>query len=685
MRRDDLLALDANKLAALSNRGLVKRAIKDVTAGRGPSITVEDDGAVVAKVADVVTRLDLDAPLRETSCTCPALDVCRHRVMAVIAYQRAVSGGEDSRNEGILRSQAPWSPGTFDDDALRERLGRAAYARAIRRRRVGYAASVRRSADGPAVELPTCTVRFLIPGSLGYARCDCRASVDCEHVALAVWAFRRADEQGLTVPRVTVEVGEAGGAGERAGEPVKRSEILTSRPDVLEPIVGLGRELVLDGAVGSSEALAARFSRVKRSLRRHGFVWLVSLLEDLERALEGYAMRAAAYRPELVGDLVTELHARALAARGDGELPPRTVLGLDEPGETRLEHVHLVSLGARLRAETTGAGATATRARVTADVHLVHPHTLDVLVLRKRWELSLDALGPEVARRSVLSGVTLGDLARGQLVTQVAKRRANRQLVLGRGGLGRTSVTPQRGDWDGLGAPLFVRDVSALERALRDRAPSVLRPRLLADRVHVFAIETVGAFAYSAAEQTFRADLHDPRGRTLRVELGHSIAAPRAVDALASALAGRFGPPRFVSGEVRREGEHLVMVPLSVVAHRVVVLDLEAIGPAVGTLPYGQIVPSEDPIHEVLTEARAHLDAGAHQGLRHVTSSWRDRLLELAERLARVGLSTCAERARGLHRQLAACPVHETAASHPVAVAWLDASLQVRLCLEATA
>jgi hypothetical protein len=43
--RDDLLALTPDALAALANRGLVKRATKDLDAGTGPTIEVE--GATV--------------------------------------------------------------------------------------------------------------------------------------------------------------------------------------------------------------------------------------------------------------------------------------------------------------------------------------------------------------------------------------------------------------------------------------------------------------------------------------------------------------------------------------------------------------------------------------------------------------------------------------------------------------
>ncbi|MEU6239160.1 hypothetical protein ABZ885_40075, partial [Kitasatospora sp. NPDC047058] len=45
--RADLLALTPDTLAALANRGLVKRAAKDVDSGAGPQVECAADGSVL--------------------------------------------------------------------------------------------------------------------------------------------------------------------------------------------------------------------------------------------------------------------------------------------------------------------------------------------------------------------------------------------------------------------------------------------------------------------------------------------------------------------------------------------------------------------------------------------------------------------------------------------------------------
>lgn len=699
MIRDDLIALDPDALAALTNRGLVKRALRDLDAGRGPALDVELDGTVVARSKsatgdEVVARLPPGAVLTETECTCAAPGMCRHRVAAVLAYRaaheraatsdaRSRTGERDGEREARTTSSAPapatpeslsrtreragvreaptrripehaehagatadgWSPGAIDDDALRAHLGRAAFRRA--ERHAGVLAHTVRGPGAPAAKLPTCTVRFLVPHDLRYARCDCAAQGPCAHVALAVWAFRRADESASDA----VTVGEA--------PPVRLA--------ALEPARALTRELLLDGAANAGATIAARLARARRPLSRARLRWPAAICDDLEATLADHAARDARYHPERVGDLLTELHARALAAE-DGALPAAAVLGRDEPAETRIERLRLVSLGARLRLEARD-GDQGTRAH--ASVFFADPGARTVLVLRKRWDVPPGETGPALARRHVQRGVSLGALARGQVVTGAAKRRADRTLVLGRGAAGRTGVTPQRGDWDRLGAPIFADDLAALSRTLRAQPPAVVAPRVRAARVHAVAVHAIGRWGWRAGPQTLVARIHDRAGRSLRLDLPSSAAAPHAVDALARALEGAFGPVRFVSGEVRRVGESLVMTPLAVAADRVVALALEPVDGA-GALPHEPDDEPTDPIHDALLAARTHLDAGAHRGLCHAPARWHAELARIAGALDDVGLHEHARRTRAA----ADATDDETRVD-----AWLAASLRVRLAL----
>src|SRR6185312_15394399 len=106
------------------------------------------------------------------------------------------------------------------------------------------------------------------------------------------------------------------------------------------------------------------------------------------------------------------------------ELPPGVILGTDEAAETRLDHVRLVSLGARLEADGSSRAA---------EVYLADPDSGIVLVLAKRWtfaegEEPLD--GAALGERAIAPRIGLATLARGQMVSRGVKRQANRAMAL---------------------------------------------------------------------------------------------------------------------------------------------------------------------------------------------------------------------------------------------------------------
>jgi hypothetical protein len=85
-----LTTFDEDALALLANKGLVKRAQRDVEDGK---IAVTGfDGQLVSVSADGETvRIDARGP-RAASCTCPAPGTCRHRLAATIVIQNTPVG-----------------------------------------------------------------------------------------------------------------------------------------------------------------------------------------------------------------------------------------------------------------------------------------------------------------------------------------------------------------------------------------------------------------------------------------------------------------------------------------------------------------------------------------------------------------------------------------------------------------
>jgi hypothetical protein len=601
--RADLLALTPEAIAALANLGLVKRAQREIAEGKGPALAEEDDGTVVGTFADgVVARLLPGKAMKDSPCSCGAASVCRHRVATALAYRPWRQGAVD-----VAPPVAEvWSPAEIDDAALERALGAKTLARARAQLARGLLVTIE-AGSPPTARLPSCTVRFLVPRDVAYARCDCVEAGACEHLAIAVWAFREGKKDG-----VVSLGGKALGEREHAA---------------LAAALELAREILAAGVVRPAPS-AARFAEVRSRCAGLGMVWIASLLADLEQTLEAYHARSALYGAHEVHELVVELAARARAAHAAGaELPPRYLLGEDEAPETKLDHVRLVSLGARVLAD----GKTR-----HAEVFLADPDAAMVLVLAKRWSDSDDD-GPKLARRSVAARISLGQLAAGQLVSKAVKRRANHSLEIAGSRTRESSVTPQRGDWGSLPSPLCVRDVAAHLAALRARPPRMLRPRVLAEGVCAVAVKSVRDVFYVPAEQSVVAILEDAAGTLLRAVVTHRAVAPHALDAAAAALSAEV---RFVSGDLVTRGPEPTLEIVAIAGKELVVPDLADV---VEAPSLARAVPrsAADPLTEALAAATSLLEETLHTGL---ASLPHERLRAAAARLDEVGLASLAAR-----------------------------------------
>ncbi|MFC5104677.1 hypothetical protein [Kibdelosporangium philippinense] len=561
--RPDLLALTPDSLAALANRGLVKRAMKDLDAGTGPAVEVAD-GTVRGTFADgVVSSLPPGVTLDAAPCSCGATSVCRHRVALVLAYQRDAPAAEDTQ----------WSPGSVTDEELETRFGKRTMQQALRTLRAGYAATVRRPAT---VELPTCTVRFLVPGDLGYVHTDASANHRDESIVLAVWAFRGAE--GLTGD-VKLDVG---------GGQVEASD-LSQLHDLLA-------QLLTDGAVHAGPVLDAAWRRVQRDLTAQHLHWPAAAVEDLIDQLDAYRNRSARYRAERFAELITELHARSC-----GTGPRSEVLGTDEPAETPLRRVRLTALGCRAHEQT-------------ADVYFASG---DMVLVHRDAPM-------RTATRTAVANV----------VSESVSRSASRVLRLRAGRVGKTSVTPVGTSWQQLPEPLLVRDLVACAESLGALPPRVVRARVAAELVRVVEIAKVHNIGYDPATQQLDAVVADAAGTTAMVSATYRGVRPQSLDALAKALGEE---PTHISGTLRRVRGTIVIDPLAVLTPSgVVVPDLATAASA--HLPSSTSTP--DPISSAVDDAMTVLAEAAHRGLRDVPPSLRARLTELADDLHRVGLRT---------------------------------------------
>lgn len=617
--RADLLALTDDSLAALANRGIVKRSVREVTEGKGPTLT-EDEESLTASFADgTIVVLPPGVTIEKSRCTCPASGVCRHRVMLVIAYRargtEPVRGGEGGAIAGDL---VAWTPAVFTNDELETQLGSRTFAAARKVLRSGYRARVRRpSAAEPVatVELATCTVRFLVPNQLGYARVDAARGSREDAIALAVWAYRAADETNQEASVVDVEVG---------GGP---SSVATKTSGI-EPALPLLADLLGDGISGTGSAVATAVAQARRAMDARNLRWPVDLLDDLSEQLDAYRARSSRYQPMQAAALVAESIGRHRCVTGGGASLRVQVLGTEEAAETPLRLLRLVGLGARVRGDETSR---------SVEIYLAHPEAGVVLALRRRID-SKDNEPPsahELGCRKA-GGARLSALASANVVTESAVRAANRVVRIADGRVAKTTVAPSAGRWDDLPEHILVTDLETEAARLAGLAPAVLRARVVTETVRAVAVEAVEEAHYLPGPQQLHAVIQAPTGRA-RVIYAHTAAAPGAIDALVKALNGD-APVRFVAGHLRRHGGEIVIEPTAVVAGSTVVVPAfaEPTGQAISSAP----ITSTDRL--VLAVADA-IDVSAdvvHRGHRHLPPIWLQRAERASTQLRRTGLTS---------------------------------------------
>ena len=620
--RTDLLALTNEALIRLANVGLVKRAVKEIEAGIAPTLVEDADGTVVASARDgASTRLTRGVALQNTSCTCGAAQVCRHRLAAVLAYQATKRSGtsvdtsDSSANRQPWTTQAAptaaadprWHPGSISDAALLKACGAPLLARAMAAMQLGLVVTTipgSITATGainvPTAMLPTATVQFLVPNDVAYAKCDCAKGQGCEHVVLAVHAFRCGPDGGM---HTLGDNSKTAADGPTSPIDQTTAKIVYA---ALTHVVNYGI-----AAPGSHDKLSA----ARGAAQRHGWLWIVHGLEAIERLADAYQRQSASFQlaalAREVGEVVARLRAATAAAP---TLPSRWLLGSDQAAETTMEQVRLLSLGARLDGDDD---------RRMVRMYFADPDTATVLVLDKSWP-NETRNGPDLGQLYASSKMSVTALAQGELITRAARRQANGALDLGAARGMKSSLLPSTGSWESLPEPLLVRDLATFTEKRRNQPPSCLMPRSLGAGIVVVAIKQVGRIDLSQDHQTVTALVSDAVGNALELHTHHRTVSPGAVDATVQALRT---PASHVAGQLQRTSRGWYMEPLAFFAKQVVVVDL-----------YYPSSPNLGPLHDAGRDNPNRYDhdgkSGAHPTTQ--TTSQLDNLLsDLADYLGR--------------------------------------------------
>jgi hypothetical protein len=620
-RREDLLGLSPEALAQATNLGLVKRAMKELAGGYRPDLKLDEAATLTANFSDgVVTIWEAGKPIQQARCTCGSATVCRHRIMAALAYREATDD-----------SPAPLaSPACVDEETLARLIAPRALALAHALRDEGLALDICYHGEPcPTARLPMATVRFWGGAALETARCDCVQGTGCEHIALAVWAFREA-QADCNGP---VRLGEA---ARKALDDAPYRQLVES----------LLRHGVKRGLAPHRQSL----NLAREAADQSGAVWLGLLLGDWEDWLGAYAARSARYDAAEGLGLLAELALRLSAGRQPGQA--KAAGGIGEAEEVELDKLRLMSLGCRIDRDGDGRSARIILADCDTGTRFVLGHT---------WQQPDSSADENILIQSqrLAPGVKLGALATGQLLSQQAKRRADGSLSLARARTAQNSLLPQSGDWSSLGRPLCVERLADLRQEKHAHPLPQTSPRHAASSYAVLRIETIETQFYDPNQQTLIAILRDKDGENLVLRRSHQSHTRHALDAIAGVLAGQFGPPSHVAGVLGFEGRQMRLEPWAFTCGRVVIPDLEPACGALAKTPTGYAGAVDvSAFSQVLRELEQEIASLLHNGLMDLGGAWQDRCQRLQTQLRSLSLFVLAQALDSLVAE-----IHQSAAN----------------------
>src|SRR5262245_14622596 len=496
MPRPDLLALSPDDLAALANRGLVKRAQRECEAGELTTRwEVSGDGTICATWSDgAACTLPGGGTVKDAQCSCGALGLCRHVLRTVLAWQQrevAAVAADATRPPG----PQPWDPGRIDDAALERQVAKAVLARAASLWSQGVLAELLRSAKPSAsFHCPGHTVRFPVPDDLRYAQCSCAEPAPCVHTVLAVRAFRLLD---------------AAASSGIVSEGPRDAPAPRATLDAAESCV---RDLLAAGLASLGQPWRDRVRRVASECAAASLTWPAQILEEMADDCDRAPAHEPAFAPGQLTERTGELLLRLDAIRaGCAPVPQTFIRGLMTDRDSDLGPARFIGLGAAI---------TESRRSSRLTVFLQHSDNGRIMTVARDFTEE-DAGSPaarkpfhELARAPAVKGASLAGLSAGQLVTQGGRRTASGRLLIGRA---RAVVNPQNYAWERLRAAAMVEDSAELTARLLLLPPASFLPRREAADFRVWPLDGVEQATFDPATNAIVAVLRDRSGLAARL------------------------------------------------------------------------------------------------------------------------------------------------------------------------
>lgn len=185
-------------LVTLANKGLYKRALKDLETTGQVELTVTD-GRLQIRLDEITVSLDPN--VAQSTCSCPSKTVCKHILMGILVaagYASSESETAPAGSEDVSPDTTPEPPSSeawkelknVDLAQLRKQAGKKLFEDTLRLIQDGWTADF---TEGDILEATinteSITVYFPKEDSLNRAVCKCGESGLCKHKLIAILSY----------------------------------------------------------------------------------------------------------------------------------------------------------------------------------------------------------------------------------------------------------------------------------------------------------------------------------------------------------------------------------------------------------------------------------------------------------------------------------------------------------------
>jgi hypothetical protein len=330
--RRQMAALDDGAFEAMSSRGLLRRARKDLEGGVKVEVAGEADAALKLCVGEWEVTLPESGPA-QSRCSCPATGICQH-ILAACCWLRDQPAAEAEAPSGETVA-AGADLLAITPDAMEKWGGRSTLRAAF-----GLAAQAAADVtDGDVVTVNfrflNATCRFVPGGGLDGAIVTGPPKDAARLVLAALIVFQKS--RGTTWPDASD--GAVAVLAESSGAPRSREEVLASA-------IGLLCETARAGLVHATPATCERFATLSVSALAVNLPRLSLALRGLSQEFRLAGAREASADASRTFSAMARTYALCVALDHAGPSAPAALVGAHRTAYGEVGHLDLVGLAA---------------------------------------------------------------------------------------------------------------------------------------------------------------------------------------------------------------------------------------------------------------------------------------------------------------------------------------------------